>query len=218
MKLVYDLKNIKWYLLGTFVVGYLVLLPVCTFNLSNFPPEASIAAVLSQSQMILPIMAAFPLIFLLRPYIENDGNEVLYTFKAVRKRGFLSPVLYAVMYVVIMLPFFIWIYFCTYGPLWYELFRSMVQVLFFLFLAYFLIYLFKSTLGAFVSTAVVYLVMIFAANPDSPLDSILRKVGLFAIVTMENPRPFEPEKYLIYFCISILLFIGGVILNRRYFH
>ena len=45
-----------------------------------------------------------------------------------------------------------------------------------------------------------------------------RQYGLFAAITDMNPQPYEPEKYLIVLGISILLFIAGIILNRRYFH
>lgn len=216
-KTLYDLKNIKWFLLVPVAALWLVLPFVNYYMISRFPPEMTIGNTLSQTQIFAPIMAALPVVFLLRAYIENDGHEVLYTFRSVRSRGFLSILLVHFLFAVILAPVFIW-YYTIYGPLWYELFRTLVQAFFFVALAYFLVYLVKSTLAGFLGTILIGSAMLFAASPDAPGGEVLQTVSVFALITDLNPQPVEWEKYFVLLAVGILLFVGGTLLNRRYFH
>ena len=215
-KAVYDLKNIRWYVLVPLAVEWVVLPFICWYMISRFPPELTIANTLSQAQIFMPIMAAFPVIFILRSYIENDGHEVLYIYGSVKNTGFLTVLCVYVLYALVLAPVFVW-FFSIYGPLWYELFRTLVQAFFFLSLAYLLVYLVRSTLIAFMGTIIFGAIMLFAVQADGG-GGFFRQYGLFAAITDMNPQPYEPEKYLIVLGVSILLFIAGIILNRRYFH
>ena len=89
-KTAFDLKNIRWYALVPLAVEWIVLPFICWYMISRFPPELTIANTLSQAQIFMPIMAAFPVIFILRSYIENDGHEVLYIYGSVKNTGFLT--------------------------------------------------------------------------------------------------------------------------------
>lgn len=211
-KTAYDLKNIRWFALVPLVVVWAVLPFISWYMISRFPPELTLANTLSQAQIFMPVMAAFPIIFMLRAYIENDGHEVLYIFSSVKRTGFLSILCVYVLYALALAPVFGW-YFSVYGPLWYELFRTLVQAFFFCSFAYFLVYLVRSTLIAFMGTILFGAVMLFVAQ-----DGGGGSFGLFAAITDLNPQPYEPEKYAVYLGVALLLFVAGVILNKRYFH
>lgn len=211
-----DIKNIRWFALVPLAVAWAVLPFINWYMISRFPPEMTIGNTLSQAQIFMPIMSAFPIIFILRAYIENDGHEVLYIFSSVKNTGFLTVLCVYTLYALVLAPVFVW-YFSVYGPLWYELFRTLVQAFFFVSFAYLLIYLVRSTLIAFMGTIIFGSIMLFAAQPDNA-GSFFSKIGLFAAITDMNPQPYEPEKYLIYLGVSALLFAGGIVLNRRYFH
>lgn len=211
-KTAYDLKNIRWFALVPLVVVWAVLPFINWYMISRFPPELTLANTLSQAQIFMPIMAAFPIIFMLRAYIENDGHEVLYIFSSVKRTGFLSILCVYALYALVLAPVFAW-YFSVYGPLWYELFRTLVQAFFFVSFAYFLVYLVRSTLIAFMGTIIFGSIMLFAAQ-----DGGGGSFGLFAAITDMNPQPYEPEKYAVYLGVALLLFVGGIFLNRRYFH
>ena len=210
-----DIKNIRWFALVPPAVIWVVLPFINWYMISRFPPEMTIANTLSQAQIFMPIMAAFPVIFILRSYIENDGHEVLYIFRSVKNTGFLTILCVYVLYVLVLAPVFVW-YFFIYGPLWYELFRTLVQALFFASLAYLLAYLVRSTLIAFMGTIIFGAIMLFAVQAEG--GGVFSKYGLFAAITDLNPQPYVPEKYLVILGISILLFLAGMIFNRRYFH
>lgn len=214
-KAAYDLKSIRWFALVPLAVIWVVLPFINWYMISRFPPEFTLANTLSQAQIFMPIMAAFPVIFVLRAYIENDGHEVLYIFSNVKRTGFLTILCVYVLYVLVLAPVFIW-YFSIYGPLWYELFRTLVQAFFFASFSYALVYLVRSTLISFMGTILVGSVMLFAAQDGN--GGFLSKFGLFAAITDLNPQPYEPAKYLVVLGVSILLFVAGIILNRRYYH
>lgn len=211
-----DIKNIRWFALVPLAVVWVVLPFINWYMISRFPPELTLANTLSQAQIFMPIMAAFPIIFILRAYIENDGHEVLYIFDSVKNTGFLSILCVYVLYALVLTPVFVW-YFSVYGPLWYELFRTLVQAFFFVSFAYFLVYLVRSTLISFMGTIIFGSMMLFAAQSDGA-GGIFSRIGLFAAITDLNPQPYEPEKYLIILGVSVLLFAAGILLNRRYFH
>ena len=48
-KAVYDLKNIRWYVLVPLAVEWVVLPFICWYMISRFPPELTIANTLSQA-------------------------------------------------------------------------------------------------------------------------------------------------------------------------
>lgn len=216
-KTAYDLKNIRWFALVPLVVLWVVLPFVSWYMISRFPPELSIGSTLSQTQIFAPVMAALPVIFLLRAYVENDGHEVLYTFRSVRCRGFASILLVFALYAAALTPVFVW-FGSIYGPLWYEWFRTLVQAFFFASLAYCLVYLVKSTLAGFLGIILVGSAMLFAASPDTPGGGALHALSVFAVITDLAPRPVEWEKYVVYLGVALLLFVVGSVLNKRYFH
>ena len=215
-KLYLDLKTIRWFLLIPILSVCVVVPGLNLYDISRYGAESAASSVFFQLQIFAAVSGALPVVFLLRPLVDGDGSEVLYTFSRIRRTGWVSPAACCAIHLALVGGLFVW-YTRYFSNLWPELFRTAAQVVFFCGLAYCCTYLFRSTLAGFLGTVVVWIVMLVNVQPSMHLQMFLQKACVFSVITSMNPRPVEWAKYTAVLVLGTLLFLVGALRNRRLF-
>ena len=215
-KVFLDLKNLRYFFLLPIVMVWVLLPLLNSYSLSRFPAEMAAGTVFGQMQIFVPLAGALPVIFLLRPLVEGDGHEVLYTFFAIKRRGYVSVIGVFLLSLVLIAPVFA-VYSRLYPHIINEWARTASQLLFFCSLGYCLTYLCKSSLAAFLGTTIVYAAMLIGVQNGLTQSAVFETVNVFCKVSDLNPHPQEWGRYLITTLVGIALFLIGVHKNKTYF-
>lgn len=187
------------------VHGLIPLISLMNYKKNGASPEFA-GDIVSFSQLLIPMFSCWWTIFLLREYVECDGNELLYVCRT------------KVKFIDILCPFFLYfltvilqfsVYISLVPMLKNELVRLLCLCVFYFGLAYFLMFLTKST-AVVVMSVLTYTVVNYIAK------AVTMEATFFPLYF--DPRATSRETYL-FVCLpmavcGIALLCGGVLLNK----
>ncbi len=158
-------------------------------------------------QMLIPVLCGVFIVFILRPYIENEGYEVLYTFDVVNKNGWLSIWLTSMLFVAFCIPVVAVICVLTKINIVFVVLQTASQCLFFAGLAYCFSYIFTSTLAGL--TVVVLIFTVCQLDLISPFQVL--KIQPFCRADIW----FDAKVVALNIALTAICFAMGSFFNRR---
>lgn len=205
-RLFLQLKGLRFCALVPLIVLFVILpaLFIPLFEAAG-PSEDAYRMFLLCTQTVMPFFSIWWIIFISREYIENDGNELLFTFKP--KTLWREYLILFVIYLISAL-FVFFIFFHYYPGIWWEYIRFVCIAFMFLGGAYTLMYL----TGSMALTFLVIMILIIinmtvpAQQPNPIYYTYLLPFDLNVFFRVCLPQ----------FIIAAILFITGIILNRRF--
>lgn len=184
-----------------------VVLPVLFIPLLEFfgPSEDMYRIVLQCIQTVMPFFSIWWIIFISREYIENDGNELLFTFKS--KTLWREYLILFIFY--LFLAFFEFLIFSYYYPaIWLEYVRFFCVAFMFFSGAYALMYI----TGSIALTFLVIMILIII-NMTVPFQ---QPNPIYYICLLPFDRSIFLTVCLPQFIMAVILFIIGIISNKRF--
>ncbi|MFZ3591295.1 hypothetical protein ACOI1C_19150 [Bacillus sp. DJP31] len=204
-----SLRNLKIYYFIPIFFMYLVI-PALFFSEIAITGVGDILhlRVVETTQKILPLFSVWWIIFILREYIEGEGNEVLYVYEDLKRTKLLDILIVFIIYSLKITPLFILFSFFL-DDMIFELLRVMIQCFFYSSLAYCLIYLTKSSAITFMFI-MVYNFLVTYLN-----SSFVSKVSIFSNVSMSID--LFHEKYIYVFLLGLVILLIGMIMNKYFY-
>lgn len=103
-RLKYHLCNLRWMSLIPIFLIYGVILPLCLFAFHTQKPMTAYFSFSSYTQLFVPALSVFWILFTLREYLEANGNEVLFLYH--RKNVAQDTLCLFVLFLFFLLPFY----------------------------------------------------------------------------------------------------------------
>lgn len=201
-----QLKGLRFSALVPPIVLFVVL-PALFIPLLEFfgPSEDTYRLVLQCIQTVMPFFSVWWIIFISKEYIENDGNELLFTFKP--KTLWRKYLIFFIFY--LFLAFFVFLIFSYYYPaIWWEYVRFFCIALMFFGGVYALMYATGSIALTFL--VIMMIIIINMTVPDQPPNPI------YYICLLPFDRNIFLTVCLPQLIIAVILFIIGIISNKRF--
>lgn len=210
----FELKAIRVPLLCSLLLCY-GLLPLANWiSYDGVPWAESLGVVLRQAQLLLPIALSVPLGFRMKTVLERGTDEVRHAMASCRSaepfvllclEGFLA---------LASLPLFLW-YDRLYGVFfWQEWLRTMAQTFFLCNLGLLAAYLTHLPLAALTVPVLTGGVMLLSLQGYP--GALAQALNIYAWLTVQQPRPWEPVRILTVFLIGVACFACVVCRIRHY--
>jgi hypothetical protein len=213
-RLVFEIKAIRLSLLCSLLLCYGLLPVVNWISYDGVPWSESLGVLLRQAQMLVPLALALPLGFRMKTAVEHGTDEVRHAMGACRRAEPAVLLCLEVLLSLASLPLFLW-YARLYGVFfWQEWLRTAVQTFFLCNLGLFIAYLTHLPLAApTVQVLAGGIMLLFLENAPGPL---ARTLNIYAWLTVQQPRPWEPMRIAVVFLIGTGFFFLSVRRMRHY--
>lgn len=204
--IMYQLKGLRFLFFVPFVLIYVVIPLICVPKYFSVGiGEELYRTILEFTQMLIPVMSVWWLIFVFREYIESEGNEILFLYSKRIKLSDATILFF--FYVVTILPFYILSCFLFQNFI-FELIKMVMICVFYFGLSYLLIFLSSSTAITWM-TIFLYTVANSVFYKDQaifPLYYSLDAVSIYSCL----------EFYLPLMLLGLLFLFLGVYVNKRW--
>ena len=210
----FELKAIRVPLLCSLLLCYGLLPLVNWVSYDGVPWSDSLGVVLRQAQLLLPLALSVPLGFRMKTVLERGTDEVRHAIASSRRAEPAILLCLEGCFALASLPLFLW-YARLYGVFfWQEWLRTMAQTFFLCNLGLLAAYLTRLPLAAPTVPILVGGVMLLSLQGYP--GELAQTLNIYAWLTVQQPRPWEPVRILIVFLIGVVCFTCVVFRMRHY--
>jgi len=203
-------KNLKLYYIVPLLFMYMIvpLINYTEIKIYGFGDNLY-ENILETAQKFLPLFAAWWVIFILREYVEDEGNEVLYVYENMGKTKVFDVLLIFFIYSLHIVPLFLmYTFFLDNMPM--EMIKIIIQSFFFSSLAYCLMYLFRSSAITFM-IVMIYNFLVTFYNERAFIENI----SIFDSTKMSLDLLLQ--KYVLICCLGIVFLMIGMWKNKTFY-